>query len=212
MTRRLVPLLALAALVLGGCAATRPAGPDPQGAVAAVTAYTEALSRRDWTAAGAQIAPAELEKLRGVLGMMAAFAPAEGFEDVDFGEGPEMFGAFIDFMVDAEPLMGDAMANLAMTPLGVVEEAPGVVHVVARAQSTMMGIETSSMDVTTVRWIDGAWKLDLAGDVQTFVQAMEAAASGGLGGMFDDDLMEGDIIEDIELDLEDPPRPRWPKK
>jgi len=164
-------------LVLGASSAQAQADlttPGPEGAEAAVRAYTSAFATADWEAAGRVIDPAELDVMSDLVAFIVEMDTTDATADLlsDDPDNVRIFARFMDTMIGMEPMMADAFASMQFEILGSVAEGDSLVHVVGRSTTEMFGAEIDNVEVTSVRWIGDRWAVKLDEQMRGMTQAM----------------------------------------
>ena len=141
--------------------------PGPEGAEAAVNAYTSAFATGDWEAAGRILDPAELEVMSELVAFISEMDTTDATESLR-GETDNVliFARFMELMIGMEPMMGESLASMSSTILGHVTEGDTLVHVVGRSTTQMFGTEVEAVEVTSVRWLGDRWALQLDAQLQ----------------------------------------------
>lgn len=172
--------LALALLSLAASAAAQDAStPGAPGAEAVVGAYADAFARGDREAAAQMLDPDELAAFVGALRRLGALG-----EDLPFAVDPDAapaqaFAGFLDAVMGAEPLMGEALSTLRTEVLGSVPEGDSLRHVVVRSRFALGGEEAGGVEVTTARWAGGRWAVTFDEKMRQFQRGIEAAVARG---------------------------------
>ena len=175
--------------------------PGPDGAEAAVRAYTSAFATADWEAAGRVIDPAELVVMADLVAFIVEMDTTEETRGL-LGEGegdPDnvlLFARFMEMMAGMDPMMQDALTSMQFEILGSVVEGDSLVHVVGRSRTQMFGTEIDNVEVTSVRWLGDRWAVKLDEQMRGTIQAM---------GQFREMMMEddGDVMGEEDWDVED---------
>lgn len=170
---RLVPLVPLALLLLAApLAAQDAAAPDAE---AAVAAYVEAFAAADYVAAARLLDPDELAEFMGLMARLSEVG-GEGLFDVDPDAAPpEAFAAFLERVMGAEPLMGEALETIRADVVGSVAEGDTLRHVVVRSRFEVGGAEMGGTQLVTARWTGDRWAVTFDARMQQFRAGLEAA-------------------------------------
>ncbi len=143
--------------------------------------YTEALRAGDWTHMAELMHPDALRELRILFDPLFDLPAANdalpellGVRTLDEARALSdtgLFAGFMQFIVNQDPNVADALESADVDVLGHVREADDA-HVVFRMTMEVQDIQMVQMDVITLRKSGDQWRGLLAGDLAAVAQAI----------------------------------------
>lgn len=142
-------------------------------------AYVQSMKAGDFAGMADLMHPASLAEFRLMLVPVLDLPGADEavpqllgvatVEDARALSDQGMFAAFMQFVVNQEPGVAEAMNTAEVEILGRVTEAEDI-HVVIRTTMTVQEVEMRQLDVVTFRQDNGMWRAVLAGNVTALAQ------------------------------------------
>ena len=151
--------------------------PGAAGAEAAVVAYARAFTAGDRQAAAGMLDPVELKRFVGLLRTAAELDDSGLFDVSDKAPPAQAFADFLDAVMGAEPLYGEALGSLRAEVVGSVAEGDSLRHVVVRSRFDLDGEAVDAVALTTARWTGTRWVVTFDEKMRQFQRGIEAAVA-----------------------------------